>query len=164
MDHLWAPWRMSYVQAARSAGGCLFCDMLADSDDRKSLVLCRRPQAFLVLNGFPYAAGHLMAVVGRHVGGLEELTLEELTGMLGLVQEGIRALTAVYHPDGFNIGVNQGHAAGAGVDGHLHVHLVPRWDGDTNFMPVVGDTKVVPESLEATFARLSPRFRSDAQP
>ena len=164
MDRLWAPWRMMYVQAARSAGDCLFCGMLADSDDPKQFVLCRRPHAFLVLNAFPYTAGHLMAVVSRHVGALEELTPEELAGMMGLAQEGIRALAGAYHPDGFNIGVNQGNAAGAGVAGHLHLHVVPRWNGDANFMPVVGGTKVIPESLEATFARLSPRFRSVAGP
>jgi ATP adenylyltransferase len=132
--------------------------MLAASDDAKNLILCRCPQAFLVLNAFPYASGHLMAVVRRHVTALEELTPEELAGMMGLVQDGLRALTAAYHPHGFNIGVNQGHGAGAGVDGHLHVHVVPRWEGDTNFMPVVADTKVLPESLETTFARLSPAF------
>jgi ATP adenylyltransferase len=147
---------MSYVQAAHSSAGCIFCDMLAASDDRKNLILCRRPLAFLVLNAYPYASGHLMAVVRRHAGALEELTPEELAAMMALVQDGLRALTAVYRPHGFNIGVNQGRVAGAGVDGHLHVHVVPRWDGDTNFMPVVGGTKVLPESLETTFARLSP--------
>lgn len=131
---------------------------MAASDDAKNLILCRRSQAFLVLNAFPYASGHLMAVVRRHVGALEELTPEELAATLGLVQDALRALTTAYRPQGFNIGVNQGRVAGAGVDGHLHVHVVPRWDGDTNFMPVVGDTKVLSESLEATFARLSPAF------
>lgn len=149
---------MSYLQATRPAGGCIFCDMLAASDDAKNLILCRRPQAFLVLNAFPYASGHLMAVVRRHVGFLEELTSAELSGMMALVQDGLKAVTAAYRPHGFNIGVNQGRVAGAGVDGHLHVHVVPRWEGDTNFMPVVGDAKVLPEALETTFAKLSPAF------
>jgi ATP adenylyltransferase len=134
--------------------------MLAASDDRKSLILCRRPLAFLVLNAFPYACGHLMAVVRRHVGALEELTPEELAGTMALVQDGVRALTAVYRPHGFNVGLNQGRVAGAGVAGHLHFHVVPRWNGDTNFMPVVGDTRVLPESLESSFARLAPAFSS----
>jgi len=132
--------------------------MLAASDDAKNLILCRRPQAFLVLNAFPYASGHLMAVVSRHVGCLEELTSAELVAMMGLVQDGLRALTAVYGPHGFNIGVNQGRVAGAGVGSHLHVHVVPRWEGDTNFMTVVGDARVLPESLETTFAKLAPAF------
>ena len=158
MDRLWAPWRMAYVSGASKSDSCLFCAALAAGDDRASLILCRRPQAFLILNAYPYASGHLMAVVGRHVGLLEELTSAELSGMMALVQDGLKAVTAAYRPHGFNIGVNQGRVAGAGVDGHLHVHVVPRWEGDTNFMTVVGDARVLPEALETTFAKLSPAF------
>lgn len=155
MERLWAPWRMSYVGGADRTDGCLFCDALASSDDRKVLVLLRRPLAFLLLNAFPYASGHLMAALTRHVGTLGEATAAELGEVMALVQAAIRALDRVYHPDGYNIGINQGRVAGAGVEGHLHVHMVPRWNGDTNFMPVLGEVRVLPESLDATYDRLS---------
>ena len=155
MERLWAPWRMSYVGAADRTDGCLFCDALASSDDRKVLVLLRRPLAFLILNAFPYASGHLMAALTRHVGTLGEATAAELSEVMALVRAAVRALDRVYHPDGYNIGINQGRVAGAGVEGHLHVHVVPRWNGDTNFMPVLGEVRVLPESLDATHGRLS---------
>ena len=154
MERLWAPWRMSYVGAADRTDGCLFCDALASSDDRKVLVLLRRPLSFLILNAFPYASGHLMAALTRHVGTLGEATAAELSEVMALVQAAVRALDRVYHPDGYNIGINQGRVAGAGVEGHLHVHVVPRWNGDTNFMPVLGEVRVLPESLDATHDRL----------
>ena len=154
MERLWAPWRMSYVGAADRTDGCLFCDALASSDDRKVLVLLRRPLAFLILNAFPYASGHLMAALTRHVGPLGEATAAELGEAMALVQRSIRALDRVYRPDGYNVGINQGRVAGAGVEGHLHVHVVPRWNGDTNFMPVLGEVRVLPESLDATHDRL----------
>lgn len=148
---------MAYVSgASQKSPGCLLCDALASTDDRAALILCRKPLAFLILNTFPYTPGHLMAVVSRHVGALEDAAPEELGEALALVQSAMRALTAVYRPDGFNVGVNQGRAAGAGVAGHLHLHVVPRWDGDSNFMPVLGDVRVLPESLEATYDRLRP--------
>lgn len=154
MDRLWAPWRMAYVSGASKSDGCLFCAALAAGDDRASLILCRRPQAFLILNAYPYSAGHLMAVLNRHVGPLENATPEELAETMALVQSAVQGLTAVYHPDGFNVGVNQGRVAGAGIEDHLHVHVVPRWNGDTNFMPVLGEARVLPESLDATYERL----------
>jgi len=147
---------MAYVSGASRSDGCLFCAALAAEDDRAALILCRRPRAFLLLNAFPYSPGHLMAALNRHVGPLEEATPEELAEAMTLVQCSIRALTAVYHPDGFNVGVNQGRVAGAGVEDHLHVHVVPRWNGDTNFMPVLGDVRVLPESLAASYDRLHP--------
>ena len=146
---------MSYVGAADRTDGCLFCDALASSDDRKVLVLLRRPLAFLILNAFPYASGHLMAALTRHVGTLGEAAAAELSEVMALVRAAVRALDRVYHPDGYNIGINQGRVAGAGVEGHLHVHVVPRWNGDTNFMPVLGEVRVLPESLDATHDRLS---------
>ena len=156
MERLWAPWRMAYVSGASRSSGCLFCIALAADNDRESLILCRRPRAFLTLNAFPYTPGHFMAVVNRHVGPLEEATAEELAEIMTLVQSAIRALRAVYRPDGFNVGVNQGRVAGAGVEDHLHIHVVPRWNGDTNFMPVLGDVRVLPESLAETYDRLRP--------
>jgi ATP adenylyltransferase len=122
-------------------------------------VLRRGKLAFLILNAYPYASGHVMAAIARHSGSLEEAAPDELAETMGLVQEAIRALRATYHPDGFNVGVNQGRAAGAGVPDHLHVHVVPRWSGDSSFMPVIGDTRVLPEGLETTYERLSAALR-----
>jgi ATP adenylyltransferase len=146
---------MSYVSAAPGAEGCVFCRALALGDNRSALILRRREHAFLILNAFPYASGHLMAVTNRHGGGIAEASGPELSEAMALVQAGIRALRAVYRPDGFNVGVNEGRVAGAGVLEHLHVHVVPRWNGDANFMPVLGDTRVLPEALDATYDRLT---------
>lgn len=152
---------MSYVSTAGAPeAACVFCSLLAAGDDRRSLILRRGRLAFLVLNAFPYASGHLMAVVTRHVGTIETATADELAEAMALIQTGTRALDAAYHPDGFNVGLNQGRVAGAGVLGHLHVHLVPRWNGDTNFMPIIGETKVLPESLETTYDRLAAALAS----
>lgn len=149
---------MSYIGAPKGSGGCVFCDALSGSDDRKSLVLVRRPHAFLILNLYPYAPGHLMAVINRHVGTLVEATADELTGAMELMTLATSLLTAEYQAEGFNVGLNQGRVAGAGVLDHLHVHVVPRWYGDTNFMSVVADTRVHPESLEASYDRLKGRL------
>jgi ATP adenylyltransferase len=146
---------MAYVATAGSPeAACVFCAALSAGDDRRALILKRGRLAFLILNAFPYASGHLMAVVTRHVGTIETATPEELGEAMSLIQAATRALGAAYHPDGFNVGMNQGRVAGAGVLGHLHVHLVPRWNGDTNFMPVTADTRVMPEALEATYDRI----------
>ena len=147
---------MAYVSTAGGPeAACVFCAALAVGDDRRALILKRGRLAFLILNAFPYASGHLMAVITRHVGTLEAATAEELAEAMALLQSASRALGTAYHPDGFNVGLNQGRVAGAGVLGHLHVHLVPRWNGDTNFMPVIGETRVLPEALEATYDRLA---------
>jgi ATP adenylyltransferase len=146
---------MSYVTGSTSpAAGCVFCSALRGDDDRRSLVLHRGRSAFLILNAFPYASGHLMAVTNRHVGLLEQAATDELGEAMALVQRAVEALRREYRPDGFNVGINQGRVAGAGIDDHLHVHVVPRWNGDTNFMPVMGDVKVLPESLETTYDRV----------
>ena len=147
---------MAYVSTAGGPeAACVFCAALAVGDDRRALILKRGRLAFLILNAFPYASGHLMAVITRHVGTLETATAEELAEAMTLLQSASRALGAAYHPDGFNVGLNQGRVAGAGVLGHLHLHLVPRWNGDTNFMPVIGETRVLPEALEATYDRVA---------
>ena len=152
---------MSYVSTAGGPeAACVFCSVLAAGDDRRSLILQRGTRAFLILNAFPYASGHMMAVVTRHVGSIETATAEELAEAMALIQKGTRALDAAYHPDGFNAGLNQGRVAGAGVLGHLHIHLVPRWSGDTNFMPIIGETRVLPESLETTYDRLAAALAS----
>ena len=173
---LWAPWRMEYIRRAETsaravrgrgpaavrtrrrraaAGGeCLFCRLGSGADDRRELVLVRRPHAFLMLNRFPYNPAHLMVVVERHAATFGSLTDDERRELLELTALAERALEAEYRPQGVNYGANVGRVAGAGYPGHLHLHLVPRWDGDTNFMPVVGETKVLPESLDRTWSRL----------
>ena len=152
---------MSYVSSAGAPdAACVFCAALAAGDDRRVLVLRRGSRAFLILNAFPYATGHLLAMPLRHVARVEDATPEEMAETMTLVQESVRALSAGYQPDGFNIGMNLGRVAGAGVLGHLHMHVVPRWSGDTNFMPVVADTKVLPESLETTYDRLTALLRA----
>ena len=150
---------MAYVTSAgvatpSPAGGCIFCDALASGDDRRSLVLLRSPKAFLILNKYPYAAGHVMAAFTRHVGALGEAAPDELAEVMTLVRAAARALDRAYHPDGYNVGLNQGRIAGAGVPDHLHMHVVPRWGGDNNFMSVVAETRVLPESLDTTYDRL----------
>ncbi|MBI1846878.1 MAG: HIT domain-containing protein [Candidatus Rokubacteria bacterium] len=151
---------MAYVAGASDAipvaTGCIFCTALAASPahDREHLVLRRGERAYLILNRYPYTSGHLMAVVNRHVSSLAEATRDELADTMALTGDATRMLGRVYRPDGFNIGINQGRAAGAGIEGHLHVHVVPRWAGDCNFMPVLGEVRVLPEALEVTWARL----------
>ncbi len=149
---------MAYVGASEPPAGCIFCSALESRDDRARLVLFRGAQSYLILNAFPYAPGHLMAVVNRHVGAIGHATSEELVDVMTLVQRAVRALTDEYRAHGFNIGINQGRVAGAGIVDHLHVHVVPRWNGDTNFMPVVGEVRVLPESLDATWDRLRSRI------
>jgi ATP adenylyltransferase len=151
---------MSYVASAGAPdSACVFCAALSTGDDRRSLILRRGQRAFLILNAYPYATGHLMAMPLRHVARVEDATREELAETMILAQQAMRALDAGYHPDGFNLGINQGRVAGAGVLGHIHAHVVPRWNGDTNFMPVVAETKVLPETLETTYDRLTALLR-----
>lgn len=157
MEILWAPWRMRYVAGERPAG-CVFCATLAEGDDPKHLILHRGVHGVVIMNAYPYSTGHLMVVVNRHVAGLEELTEAEGAELLALTRRALSALRVALRPDGFNLGANLGRIAGAGVEGHFHLHIVPRWEGDTNFMPVIGSVKVLPEDLESTFARLSPHF------
>ncbi len=158
MEILWAPWRMAYVSGGEPPAGCLFCTALAAGDDEKQWILQRAASAFLILNAFPYSSGHLMVATNRHVASPEDLDEAESRDLMRLTGRALAALRAVYHPDGFNLGANIGRVAGAGVEGHVHLHVVPRWAGDTNFMPVVGAVKVIPESLEETFRRLRPRL------
>jgi ATP adenylyltransferase len=160
-QRLWSPWRMAYIRRdSDGPEGCVFCDLpAADPDqDEANHLLVRGQVSFLLLNAFPYNPGHLMAAPYRHVGDYLELAAEELAEMTALVGDAIRALRASSSPDGFNLGMNLGEVAGAGIADHLHLHLVPRWGGDTNFMPVVGRTKVLPELLAETYRRLRPHF------
>jgi ATP adenylyltransferase len=159
MERLWSPWRMEYIESAHDGDvECIFCELLHREDDEKSFILTRERHAFALLNAFPYNPGHLMVAPVRHVGEFEELTDEEMRDGDGLLKRAVRALREEMAPDGFNIGMNLGRVAGAGVPGHVHWHVVPRWNGDTNFMPVVGHTRVLPESLDDTYRKLKPRF------
>jgi ATP adenylyltransferase len=161
---LWAPWRLEYVQSADEETGCVFCAAL-DGGDEESFVVHRGRSAFVLLNKYPYSSGHFMVAPRRHVGEFGALDDDEVTAIHGMADGGMRALSAIYRPDGFNLGWNLGRVAGAGVVDHVHLHVVPRWSGDTNFMPVLADVKVLPEHLAATRARLAeawPTERSDA--
>ncbi len=153
MRHLWSPWRLEYLTAPRT-DGCIFCHAVQSDNDRENLLLLRGERGFLLLNRFPYNNGHFMVVPYAHVPSLEDLDAPTLTEMMLLLNRGLAALRATMHPDGFNVGVNLGQAAGAGVVDHVHIHAVPRWLGDTNFMPVVGDVRVVPETWLQTYDRL----------
>lgn len=156
LERLWSPWRMAYIKrAAQDAeSGCLFCRVARSRADRANLVLTRRPHGLLMLNRFPYNPAHLMVAMSRHVATFTALSEAERADWMALTALAERALAAEYHPDGMNLGVNLGRVAGAGYPGHLHQHLVPRWNGDTNFMPTVAGTRVLPESLGRTWMRL----------
>lgn len=152
-DLLWAPWRLAYVAQAQPRG-CLFCRKRRARRDARELVVLRGRRAFVMLNRYPYNNGHLMIAPYRHVGTLEALTSEEWQEIGRLLVQFQRRLTRLLHPHGFNIGLNLGRPAGAGVPGHLHAHLVPRWNGDTNFMPVIAKTKVISQSLDELYRQL----------
>lgn len=152
---LWAPWRLEYVSQADEQTGCVFCaEVAGELPETETLVVCRGGTAFVLLNKFPYASGHLLAAPVRHVGSLGELSDEEALELHRLAVAGTEALGAIYGPDGFNLGWNLGRVAGAGITDHVHLHVVPRWSGDTNFMPVLADVKVLPEHLLETRDRL----------
>jgi ATP adenylyltransferase len=158
MERLWRPWRSEYVTTAGSDDGCIFCDHLAAGDDDAAHILYRGSNVFVILNAFPYNTGHVMVAPLRHVGELGDLSDEENAELFRVATKAAAVIGAVMSPEGFNIGANLGAAAGAGVPGHLHVHVVPRWAGDTNFMTTIGDTKVLPEVLAQTDAKLRPGF------
>jgi ATP adenylyltransferase len=152
---------MAYIQAAKEQGddaGCIFCDLPAEGDDERTGILVRGELAFVILNSYPYNPGHLMVAPFRHVGDFGALEAPEHADIDALVAGSIRALDGEMEPHGYNLGMNLGRVAGAGIPDHVHWHVVPRWNGDTNFMPVVGETRVLPELLEETYARLRPRF------
>jgi len=153
MDYIWTPWRYRYMAAAGKDDRCIFCDALTMGDEKAGIVL-RGKLDFVILNAFPYTSGHVMIVPYEHVADLKDCKPETLAEMMRLAQRVERALAAEYKPDGFNLGMNLGRSAGAGVMGHVHLHVLPRWSGDANFMTTVGETRVVPEDLETTYQRL----------
>jgi ATP adenylyltransferase len=160
MERLWSPWRMEYIESHKgdAPDGCVFCALLEGTGDDGERILRRDEHSFVTLAKYPYNPGHLIVLPTRHIGELEDLTERENASIAALLQRSVRALRGVSQPHGFNIGLNLGRAAGAGIPEHLHWHVVPRWAGDTNFMPVVGQTRVLPELLADTFAKLAPHF------
>lgn len=153
---LWAPWRIEYVRQDNPSADCPLC--IAASGEESTLVIARERSCLVMLNRFPYASGHVMVLPARHVGDFTLLDQAELLDAMRLVQRSVTVLAEVMSPDGFNVGVNLGQAAGAGIDEHLHWHVVPRWVGDTNFMPLLADTNVLPQALQATREELSARW------
>jgi ATP adenylyltransferase len=159
---LWAPWRMEFIESAKPKG-CIFCEFPAaegEQADRKNLLAHRGPRAFTLLNRFPYNSGHVMVIPRVHASTLEELAPEDFTDLHEELRRAIEVVRAVYRPEGMNVGMNLGRIAGAGIADHLHYHVVPRWGGDTNFMPVLADTRVMVEHLDASWAKIRDGFRA----
>ena len=157
MRQLWAPWRLDYILQPKP-DTCFFCEAVSGADDREALLLGRDDRAICIMNRYPYNNGHLMVAPTRHEGDIEKLEADELANMQQLLQRAVAILRESMSPEGFNIGLNLGEIAGAGVADHLHWHIVPRWNGDTNFMPVLGDVKVVPQALAELYDQLRPKF------
>jgi len=157
---IWAPWRLSYVKDAAKdiEEQCIFCAKPAQGDDEANLIVHRGEHCFVILNLFPYTNGHLMVAPYQHLGRLQDLPAATLAEMMALAQRGMSRLEGAYDPHGFNVGFNQGRVAGAGVEHHIHMHVVPRWGGDTNFMPVIADTKVMPQSIAQSYEALKGAF------
>jgi ATP adenylyltransferase len=160
MKTIWAPWRIEYLTREKE-GGCIFCEKPKENRDRENLIIYRGETGFIIMNRYPYSNGHLMAVPYRHTGELGELIDRERSELMNFVVKCIKILNA-FKPNGFNIGMNLGRAAGAGIDDHIHFHIVPRWSGDTNFMPVIGDIKVMPEYLDETYLKLIQQLKNVA--
>jgi len=153
MEQLWAPWRIQYVTRPKESG-CILCHKSKENKDETNFILHRSQNNFLILNAFPYNPGHLMIAPYRHVANLQDLSDDELTDHFNLVKKSLALLKEILNPDGFNIGLNIGKAAGAGIEEHLHTHIVPRWQGDVNFMPVLSNTRIISEELAATYKKL----------
>lgn len=153
MKRLWAPWRMEYIQQCRQPG-CFLCDAFQSMADRDNLIIKRSSACALIMNRYPYNNGHLMVAPYRHLDNLEDLCAEEQADLLALATAACKRLREVVHAQGFNLGVNQGTAAGAGLKDHIHLHIVPRWEGDTNFMPIMADVKVIPQTLRELWEQL----------
>ena len=160
MDHLWTPWRYQYISQAGNAEECIFCAAAADADDEARLVVHRARHCYIILNRYPYTSGHVMVVPRAHVATLEALPDEAAVEMMRLAQHTERVLREVYRPEGLNLGINIGKCAGAGVAGHLHLHVLPRWTGDANFMTTTAETRVVPEDLAVTWKKLHTAFQN----
>jgi len=154
MDHLWSPWRMNYIQQHEQPTGCIFCMAAQQEDSSENLVVARGKVSFAILNRYPYTSGHMMVVPYLHVPSIEELDSPARSEMMELVNQALGVLRTVYHPEAFNVGANIGAAAGAGIAEHVHIHIVPRWGGDTNFMTTIGNTRLIPEDLAESYRRI----------
>ncbi len=154
MDYLWTPWRYRYIVKAGNIPGCVFCDLPAANRDEETLIVFRGVKNFIILNRYPYTSGHVMIVPYTHTADFARLPAETTSEMMALAQRVQMALETVYHPQGFNLGMNLGRSAGAGIADHLHMHLLPRWQGDTNFMTTVSETRLEPEELSTTYQKL----------
>lgn len=163
VEYLWAPWRMTFILSDNKPAGCVFCTKPAENRDAENYILYRGQHTFVILNAFPYNPGHLMVVPFDHVDRLEALSDEAAEEMMRVTRLTLGVLRAAMSPEGLNVGVNEGAAAGAGIADHVHQHVVPRWIGDTNFMTTVGETKVLPEMLSQTYAKLTPLFARPGQ-
>jgi len=157
MKHIWAPWRIQYILEEKP-GGCILCDKPKEDKDVQNYILYRGGKNFIMMNSYPYNPGHLLVAPYRHTANLEELTEEERNEHFELISRSIRVLREAFQPGGFNIGANIGKVAGAGIDDHFHSHIVPRWQGDTNFIPVLSDIRVVPQALADTYKTLEGKF------
>ena len=158
MDYLWTPWRYAYITGTKEDRECVFCDSHTQWDDRKTWIVHRGTHCYICLNAFPYTSGHVMVIPYEHLDELQKLPRDAAREMMDLSQHTETVLRNLYHPDGINLGMNIGAAAGAGVAGHIHMHVLPRWVADANFMTVVGETRVLPESLEVTWERMRKAF------
>jgi ATP adenylyltransferase len=154
MDHLWSPWRMKYIQQHEPSTGCVFCLAVQQEDSSENLVVARGQRSFAILNRYPYTSGHLMVVPYLHVPSIEDLDVETRHELIEMANLAMGVLRAVYRPEAFNVGANIGAAAGAGIAAHVHLHVVPRWNGDTNFMSSIGETRIMPEELSDTYRRV----------
>ena len=161
MDYLWTPWRYAYVSGAEKSTGCVFCEAAKEKDDAKARIVYRGEHCFVILNTYPYTPGHVMVVPYTHLDELRKLPAMAANEMIALTQRMETVLRDLYHPDGINLGMNIGKAAGAGIAGHIHMHVLPRWVADANFMSVVGETRVLPETLEVTWARMKDAIGED---
>ncbi len=157
MKHIWAPWRMEYI-GLKKTEGCILCEAPGRSNDAENHILFRGEKNYIMMNSYPYNPGHLLVVPYRHIASLEEMSDEERHEHIDIVSRSVAVLQRVFSPGGFNLGTNIGKIAGAGIEDHVHTHIVPRWQGDTNFMPVIGDIRVVPQALAETYRRLKGEF------
>jgi ATP adenylyltransferase len=160
MEILWAPWRMEYVAASNEKGACIFCPGNDRGRDEERLILFVGDRSIVLMNRYPYISGHLLVAPVRHVSTIEALTDEEKLDLINMVEKAVGILTKAMNPGGFNVGLNLGRIAGAGVEDHLHFHVVPRWSGDTNYMTVMGEVRVIPEHIRATYKKLLPLFHA----
>ena len=158
-QRLWAPWRMEYILDNKKTDDCIFCTKPDDENDRENLILHQGEKIFIMMNRYPYNNGHLLISPYSHVSDVDSLSDEEMLEIAQATKRSVKILKEVMHPEGFNVGINMGKAAGAGIESHIHTHIVPRWNGDTNFMPVIADVRVMPELLDETYMKLYPLFK-----